>query len=126
MKKRLICAAVFILGFSLIPATPFAFAQDDGTKPAVVAKEMEEVDYSFGTVKSASAADVVVSEYDYETDKDIDVSYVLDPKAELKNVESAEKIAAGDSIDITYVMKDGKKVAKTISVEKIPAGTPAQ
>jgi len=124
MKKSWFTAWIFALSFCLLFSLPMALAQE-GAAPAPATNEADEVDYSFGTVKSASAGEVVVSEYDYETDKDVDVAYTLDPKVELKNVDAADKIVAGDSIDITFIVKDGKKIAKSVSIEKIPAGADA-
>ena len=123
MKKSLV--VILGLAFLAVPLGQVAFSQEEAAKPAVpaaapaaAAPAEEETDYSFGTVKSVSGDQMVVSEYDYESDKDVDVTYAADPAVKLENVDAVANIKAGDSVEIDFVTKDGKKVAKTISVEK--------
>ena len=85
------------------------------------AQEAEETEFSYGTVKSVTGNQLVVSEYDYDADKDIDVTYTVPPEAKLENVASVQEIAAGDIVDIDFVAKDGQKVVSLITVEK-PTG----
>ncbi len=121
MKKSL----VVILGLALgmVPILPLAFSQEGVEPPAAPAAPAaavgeEETDYSFGTVKSVTGDQLVVSEYDYESDKDVDVAYTTDPAVKLENVDAVANIKAGDSVEIDFVTKDNKKIAKTVSVEK--------
>ena len=83
-----------------------------------IAQEEEEIEYSWGIVSSISSKQIVVSEYDYDAEKNVDLVYALDPNLKLKNADSLENIVVGNSVDIEYVVRDGKKVAKAISVEK--------
>lgn len=105
MKGYLVVAAV--LAFGLLICSGISLAQEE-----------EELDYSWGKVSSVSSNQLVVTEYDYDSDEEVDVTYTVDPKAELKNVESLKDIKVGDSVDIEYVVIGGKKVAKIITVEK--------
>jgi hypothetical protein len=82
------------------------------------AQEAEETSTSYGTVTQVSAEQIVVSEYNYDTDTNESVTYVLDPKVEIKNVASIKDIAVNDNVEINFLVKDGKKIAKVVSVEK--------
>ena len=79
----------------------------------------EDIEYSWGTVKSISSSQIVVTEYDYDNDEDVEATYSVDPKVELIGVKSLEDIAVGDSLDIEYIIQSGKKIAKVITVEKL-------
>ena len=78
----------------------------------------EDVEYAWGTAKTISSNQIVVIEYDYDNDQDIEATYSVDPKVELRGVNSLKDITAGDSLDIEYVIQSGKKIAKVITVEK--------
>ncbi len=106
MKRYLVVAVVLALGLVF------------SVSGVSLAQEEEEAEYSWGTVSSISSNQIVVSEYNYDTEENIDVVYTLDPKMELKNVNSLKDIAVGDSVDIEYAVRDDKKVAKVITVEK--------
>lgn len=105
MKKYLVQAAA--LSFILIPLLI-----------GISAAQEEEIDYSWGTVAGISENQIVVTEYDYNKDEEVDITYSIDPNVKFENVDSLENIAVGDSVDIEYVVKDGKRVAKVIAVEK--------
>lgn len=84
-----------------------------------LAQEGEELEYSWGEVSSVSSDKIVVKEYDYETDKEIEVTYEVDPKAEFKGVGSLKDVSVGDAVEIEYSVVDSKKVAKIIDVERL-------
>ena len=79
----------------------------------------EDVEYSWGTVKSISSSRIIVTEYDYDNNE-AEVAYAVDPKVELRGVKTLKDIAVGDDLDIEYVIRGGKKVAKVLTVEKAP------
>ena len=108
MKRYLVVAAVLALGLLIYPG--ISLAQEEEVE--------EKLDYSWGIVSSISSNQVVVIEYDYDTQEDINVTYTLDPKVELKNVESLKDIKEGDNVVIDYAIKDGKKLAKIITIEE--------
>lgn len=117
MKKYLVFTTVLMLNFLICSVSGVSLAQE------------EETEYSWGTVSSVSSNQIVVSEYDYETDENSEVTYTLAPNTEFENVDSLKDIAVGDNVDIEYVVKNGKKVAKTITVEKSSSeeeSTPSQ
>ncbi|MBL7132091.1 MAG: hypothetical protein ISS45_11950 [Candidatus Omnitrophica bacterium] len=107
MRKYLGIAIVLMLGFLMCSTPGISLAQEE-----------EETEYSWGAVSSVSSNQVVITEYDYDSDEGVEVTYTVDPNAELKNVDSLKDIAAGDNVDIEYVVRNGKKVAKIITVEK--------
>ncbi|MBN2145655.1 MAG: hypothetical protein JW774_13650 [Candidatus Aureabacteria bacterium] len=94
--------------------TGFVFSQD-ASAPAT---GEETTKYSYATVVSVSADQIVVSEYDYDKDEEVNVTYSVDANVQLKNVDALNKIGAGNYVEIEYEIKDGKKVAKVISLEK--------
>jgi len=114
----LVLVLTFALSVGFYPS--LALAED----PAVPAAEeplveFEGAEFSYGTVKSASGDQLVVSEYDYENDKDIDVTYTVGPEATFEGVASFSEIVAGDSVDIDYEIKGDQKIAVSIAVEKV-------
>jgi hypothetical protein len=82
------------------------------------AQEAEETSTSYGTVTQVSTEQIVVSEYNYDTDTNESITYAFDPKVEIKNVASIKDIAVNDNVEINFLVKDGKKIAKVVSVEK--------
>lgn len=104
MSKWLLVVLMCIAVFSSVQA----FAQE------------EDVDYSWGTAKSVSSDQIIVTERGYDNDEyvDVEVIYSIDPAVELEGVESLKDIVTGDSLDIEYVIQGDKKVAKVVTVEK--------
>ena len=78
----------------------------------------EEPEYTFGTVKSVTAAQLVINEYDYDTGEEREATYAIDPAVELHNVAAVTEIAVGDEVDIDYLMKGNVKTAVVLSVAK--------
>lgn len=131
MKKA---AGVFLcLGLILGFGAAAVCAEEAAPKPApkpvpqdltgAPAVSEEELEYTFGTVKSVTADAIVITEFDYDTGEEKDATYAIDPKIELNNVASLKEIVAGDEVDIDYrVDEEQKKVAKVIAVAKpLPA-----
>lgn len=86
--------------------------------PIVSLAQEEETEYSLGTVKSISSGRIIITEYDYDTEEEINVTYTITPNVKLDNVKSLKEIAVGDDVWIDYVIKDGKKIAVGIEVRK--------
>lgn len=106
MNRHLIIAAGLALSLLMCFVSNISLAQEE-----------EELEFSYGVVRSLSSNELVVRQYDDEGEE-VDVTYIIDINVELKNVDALEDIAVGDSVEIEYVVKDGKKVAKIITVEK--------
>ncbi len=107
MKRYLVAAVVLVLG--LLICSGISLAQEE---------EAEELECTWGPVSSVSSDQIVISEYDYDKDEEVDVAYAVDPNVELINVDSLESITVGDSVDIEYAVRGDQKVAKVITVEK--------
>lgn len=112
MKKYLIAALAVIVVLLAVFKWDLLSAQE------------EELGYSYGTVISSISSDhqikIIVREYDYEKEEEVDIAYTIDPKVELEleGVASLKDIAVGNSVEIDYIVRDGKNVAKVIFVEK--------
>lgn len=116
MSRYIVAGAVLILGLLVCSVYSVTLAQEAGAKAG--AEEEIEAEYSWGVVSSISADQIVVTEQDYETDKEVAVTYTVNPETKLKNVDSLKDVKVGDSIEIDYVVKDGKNMAKIITIEK--------
>jgi len=64
--------------------------------------------YYHGDVVGIAPPHIVISEYNLDQDKKINVTYVLDAKVTLENRKSTSDIKPGDSIMFSYVIKGGK------------------
>ena len=108
MKMYLVVAVVLALGLVF------------SVSGVSLAQEEEETEYSWGAiVGSVSSNQIVVREYDYDSDEEVNVTYTVDPQLDLRNVESLKNIKVGASIEIDYVIRKGKNVAVGIEVEKL-------
>lgn len=115
MNKILSVIAAFIFSASFLLHPVFA---QEAAAPETETEDIgEETEFSFGTVKSVTENEVVVSEYDYETNADVDVTYKVPAETEFENATTLKDIKAGDSIDIDFLVKDGVKTAIAITVE---------
>lgn len=123
MKRYLVIASL-ILAFaayflpiaSAVEAPAAAPASEEiQTEPAPAE---EETEFSYGTVKSITGDQLVVSEYDYDSDKDIDVTYSVPANTTFEGVASLAEVAAGDAVDIDFLIQGDQKVASAITVEK--------
>lgn len=90
------------------------------TQSYLTAQEEEKVttNYSYGSVKSITSGQIVVTEYDAENDEELDVIYVITPESKYEGADSYTDVSAGDSVDIEYVIQAGKKTAVLILIEE--------
>ena len=119
MKKifLLVAFVVFSSSFFLTPLQ----AQDEVAEPAAAQAEelaADETEFSFGTVKSIGDNQLVVSEYDYESNADVDVTYQVPAETAFENVAALKDIAVGDSVDIDFLVEGDQKKAVAVTVEK--------
>ena len=77
----------------------------------------EDVRYSYGTVRSVSGHEIVVTEYDYDKDADTDVAYDVSG-AKFENVSSPSEIKPDDTIDFMFREENGRRVVINASVER--------
>lgn len=101
--------------FGIILAGGFALnarAQDtEGTK---------DLQAAFGSVVKASAAEIVISQYNNEQEIDQEVTYTVDPQTHIEGAASTAEIAAGEEVEILYEETGGSKVARFVSKELLP------
>ncbi|MDD5439392.1 MAG: hypothetical protein PHS37_04320 [Candidatus Omnitrophica bacterium] len=152
MKKCLLAVLTCMLALSV---ASLAYAADNpeaqAAPEASVAAEVpaaapeaapateDNTEYGYGTVVSVDDAkkEIVISEYNWETDAEANVTYSVAPEAKFENVAGLKNITAGSYVDIEYLAGEGgKRVAKLISVyepeteaemapESAPAAAPA-
>ncbi len=118
-------AANLFLAFLLAGVTASPILAEEAAAPAapVEVEEGEELEYTFGTVKSVSADQIVINEFDYDTGEEKEQTYALDSKVELNNAASLQEIAQGDEVDVDYRVEGDKKIAQVISIAKpLPVG----
>ena len=120
MKPLFTAAIVFIVGSILFYTFDISQAQEEILDERVpeAAYTYETLDYASGIVQRTSPTQIVLREYDYETDADKEVTYMLDTKVEFENVDSHNNITIGDIADIEYITRGGRRVATYIYVEK--------
>ncbi len=92
-------AAVFIFGM-------VAFCQFDS---------YDEMNYSYGKVLNITPEQIIITEYDYEKDKEVEITYKIDQTLVLQNITSLNDLAKGDEVEIYFEEKEGKKKAIIIS-----------
>ena len=112
MKKLMLVALV---AFGLVFAVNI---------PVSMAQENNEDKFSFGKVVSVTAQEVVVKEYDFAKDADVEMTYAVSGETELGNINVITDLAVNDDIVIDYVEKDGKRVVTTIVKEDKGAEVP--
>src|SRR3989338_3107247 len=92
--------------------------EGDNAAEAVPAPEAaEDVNYSYGTVVSITGDQLVVLEYDYDKDAEVEVIYQVPVTAEFNNVQALADLKKDDNIEIYYKEAEGKKVAEIIAFE---------
>lgn len=81
----------------------------------------EDVEYGYGTVVEIKkdSNEIVVSEYDWESEEEVDVTYSIHEDLKIENIDSWKEIPNETYIDIEYVIDaDGKRIAKYINAHK--------
>jgi len=128
MKRRYLVLGVGlgllfpILGTALAQNEPPVAPIDETQPPLVPMDEMnegEEMKYSFGTVVNVSDQEVVIREYDYSKDAEVEVSYTVTPETQFDNIATAAELAADDNVEVYFKEMDGKNVASILIKEVI-------
>ncbi len=112
--KKLMLAPLFALVLAFAAHIPAALAQENNN----------EDKFSFGKVVNVSAQEVMVKEYDFAKDADVEVAYTITAETELGNVNAITDLAANDDVVIDYMEKDGKRVVTTLVKEDKGAEAP--
>jgi len=89
------------------------------TVTAIAQDEEIYTEFSYGTVTAVDETrnEITVSEYDWDSDSEISVTYLLDPEATMNTIASIKEIMPGSYIDIEYIIDEkGKRIAKSVSI----------
>ena len=82
-------------------------------------EEMEEVTrYSYGTVISVTANQIVLSEYDVDTEESMRVTYTINAQTRFQNFESVDELEEYDDVEVEYIEEGGRKIALIITKEQ--------
>ena len=79
----------------------------------------EGMGYSWGEVVKVSPNEIIVSEYSYDLEKEMDVVYKIESDVRLKNIQSINDLEEGNSVEIDYVVVGADKIAKGIILEEL-------
>jgi len=74
---------------------------------------------AFGTLTAVAKGKLTVSEYDFDTDRDVEIIYMVDEDTEYENVADASKLSAEDPVEIIYLEMDGKRFALVVTKEQL-------
>ncbi|HNV23694.1 MAG TPA: hypothetical protein PLH56_03030 [Candidatus Omnitrophota bacterium] len=114
MKKILLITMVVALSIAVFfCANSFAQQQQDLEETEEPLVEDDQL-FGFGQVVEISKQAMTLLEYDFETDQELQIVYVLNEQTALDNIASLDEIKVDDEIGVNYEEKDGKKIAKTI------------
>ena len=101
MKRTLTLLTVAI--FMLFGMTIAKAAEDQ--------PKADESKYSIGTVVSATDKELKVSEYDFETDQDVEVVYQVNESTKKENFNALSELAQYDEVEIEYQDQGGTRTA---------------
>ena len=137
MGKRALWGWILVVALSGLWKMTAGFAEEPAAQkpvgeapvvqqPAAAIPDEEDLEYTFGTVKSVGTDQIVIMEFDYDSGQEKEMTYALDPKVQLNNAASLQEIKQGDEVDIDYRVQDDRKIAVVISVAKPLPGEPAE
>jgi len=119
MKVKLIMAVLIMVAVMVIPAQ----AQETG-EPQMQEEEMEIPDgieddlmVTYGTIVSMADDKIVILEYDFDLDEDIEVAYMVDENTLFEEIESLGDLRVDDPLEIVYEEKGDERLALLIKKE---------
>jgi len=104
MARKLIFA---LLCVAIILAPAAGFSQEE-----------ENAEYTYGTIIEVKkdANEIVISEYDWEADEEVEITYSVDADIKIENADTWKNIPNGTYVDVEYVTdENGKRVANYIN-----------
>jgi hypothetical protein len=107
MKK--FAKILFLSAFLVCTALGFSFAQE--TEDTATEAEMY---FASGSVAEASAAKIVIFEYDFDAGQETKVSYEINAQTQFEGAAGALEIKVGDDVEIEYQSVGDKKIATRI------------
>jgi len=76
------------------------------------------LEFIAGEVISVSSGEIVLKDYDYDKDKEVKVSFLINDDTAIEGVESVDAINKGHLAEIEYMVTGGTRTAYTIYVDK--------
>lgn len=119
MKKSLVVAVFALALFCNTAHAQVPAAVSDPAAPVQGAEELSQYTYSYGTVLKASNTEIVLQEYDYDSDVEKEVVYKIDPAIKLEGIKAVTELVADDVVEVYYKEENGAKVAKIIRKETV-------
>jgi len=80
-------------------------------------EETEDMGFTYGVVINITNTKLVIREYDFDTDEEKEVTYVINASTQFINIESIKDVEVGDEVDINYIEQGGVKMARVITKE---------
>ncbi len=121
---KIVKAAVGLFLIVVLAAPVVVSAQGVEKSSAVTSvaeMDLSQYIYSYGAVIKVSAAEIVLQEYDYDSDVEKEVVYLIDSAVKLDGFKGISDLVPEDVVEVYYLEQDGKKIAKIIRRE-ISAG----
>ena len=78
----------------------------------------DTLEYTYGSVVSVSPAQVIINEYNYESDEEVKVPYVLDAQTKFSNLAGVQDLAKDDNVDIYYKVTGDQRVASMVTKDE--------
>jgi hypothetical protein len=110
MKRFFVITAVAALSLMLIGIKP-SFSQNVSAE--------DEVQYALGDLILKSATEISLSEINYETEEEMQATYLIDSETLWDNIRSIDDIKEGDEIEVFYREVEGKKKAMVIAKSEV-------
>ncbi len=77
-----------------------------------------DLEYSFGVVVKVADDQIVLREYDYETDQEIEVTYAVNAETKVGETGTIKDVKADENVEVYYKEAEGKKIATQIEKEE--------
>jgi hypothetical protein len=110
MKAKLFFAIVMFTAIFVLPV----HAQEMATNEQ---NEANDQMVTYGTVVSVTAQQIVILEYDFDTDADVEATYLIDANTKLEAMKEVTELQVDDAVEIVYAEKGGVKTAQSIKKE---------
>ena len=110
------------LTLSFVPATiaaPVSNSPNSQSSDVLSEVDLSQFIYSYGTVLKISPTEIVLQEYDYDSDVEKEVTYQIDPAVKIDGFATVLNLVAQDVVEVYYSEQNGKKIAKIIRQEAI-------
>jgi hypothetical protein len=114
MSRKFFGIFILVLTFTVLGFSGQALAQND----EVIGTDEDTALIGLGTISQVATDQLLVKEYDFETDSEQDVKYLVNDKTKFENLNSIKDLKVGDSVEIVFAEENGQKVALSVSKEE--------